>query len=186
MATQRKGLTQEGESTSVGAGFILPGKKRGMPKEKNKEGRGGRRKKEEVLIVPELLTFPKVSVHREAHLRFLPFRFWRLCFVFCLFFSRFCCASVRCRISAGAGFLSLLQHTSQSLPLQFSLGLSPTLLLLLLLLLLFLIGLRQLSALVRSLTFAFVSSIFLKRFFGFCTFWFSVSLLQLHSSLRAF
>jgi hypothetical protein len=84
MATQREGLTQEGEGTTVGAGFILPGKKMGRTNAKNKENkrRGAGGEKKEVLIVPELLTFPKVSVQREAHLRFLPFFcFWRLCFV---------------------------------------------------------------------------------------------------------
>jgi hypothetical protein len=149
-------------------------------KEKKRRGAGGKKKK--VLIVPELLTFPKVSVHREAHLRFLPFCFWRLCFV-CLLaaFAARVCVVAFLQVQV---FFSLLQHTSQSLPLQFSLGLSPTLLLLLLILL-FLIGLRQLSALVRSLTFCICFFHFFKTFFGFCTFWFSVSLLQLHSSLRA-
>jgi hypothetical protein len=80
MATQRKGLTQEGE----GAGFILPGKKRGMTKAKDKEKkrRGAGEKKEEVLIVPELLTFPKVSVHRVAHLRFLSPSVFGACVLF--------------------------------------------------------------------------------------------------------
>ncbi len=149
-------------------------------KEKKRRGAGGKKKK--VLIVPELLTFPKVSVHREAHLWFLPFCFWRLCFV-CLFFSRFCCASVRCRISAGAGFLSLLQHTNQWLPLQFSLGLSPTLFLLLLILLFLIAATVSFSSLTHICICFFH---FFKTFFGFCTSWFSVSLLQLHSSLRAF
>jgi hypothetical protein len=178
-----KGLTQEGE----GAGFILPGKKMGMTKAKNKEKKrrwaGEKKKRRGSSHCSRTSDVPKGERAQRGAPALSPFLF--LALVFCLFFSRFCCASVRCRISAGAGFLSLLQDTSQSLPLQFSLALSPTLLLLLLILL-FLIGLRQLSALVRSLTFAFVSSIFFKRFFGFCTFWFSVSLLQLHSSLRAF
>jgi hypothetical protein len=125
MATQTKGLTQEGEGTSVGAGFILPGKKMGMKKEKNKEGGQEKKKKRGSSHCSRTFDVPKGERAQRGAPALSPLLF--LALVFCLFFSRFCCASVRCRISAGAGFLSLLQDTSQSLPLQFSLGLSSTL-----------------------------------------------------------
>jgi hypothetical protein len=72
-------------------------------KEKKRKEEGQEKKKRKSSHCSRTFDVPKGERAQRGAPALSPLLF--LALVFCLFISRFCCASVRCRISAGAGFL---------------------------------------------------------------------------------